>query len=175
MTTTNKTNATETSNSAAILDEYGVLDEGDCRTDELCDRLRAVGAEDCDVARFRVSRLAEEQDPADEEVVHRDGISIDPSSEVELSENREYAAAHKRICCARRVDEPDGGWVYYIRANSDPLVLVEGDGSLTPSEWIECCDWLVVEQIIGEIERSPADQDSKDFAVTLIRDAVADN
>lgn len=78
MTTTNKTNATETSNSAAILDEYGVLDEGDCRTDELCDRLRAVGAEDCDVARFRVSRLAEEQDPADEEVDDCEKVPEDP-------------------------------------------------------------------------------------------------
>ena len=41
---------------AEILDEYGVVDDDHATTDELCDRLRAVGATACDETDLRAAR-----------------------------------------------------------------------------------------------------------------------
>lgn len=96
------------------------------------------------------------------------GVEIDPSTEVELDDNREMASERLALCCAKFA-QPDQGWCFYVQTCGGANVLCEEGNAYnpSPSEWLDGI-WLAPEQVVALIESSPADRDSKDWAIGVI-------
>jgi hypothetical protein len=93
-------------------------------------------------------------------------IAVDAEREVTLTDNGETGDAKVSLRCAPAT-RGAGGWLYYLTTNGDPVLLTEEDGV----EWIETSG-LTEEQIREAIDDSPADAESKDWALDTVGGAI---